>query len=211
MSKVDTVMIDLDPNTLSNQERYKLLIGSIVPRPIAFVSTMSPQGVANLAPFSFFTACGSSPMRVCFVPMTRSSDGQKKDTLKNIEATKEFVVHIVSEDMALAMNQTSAEYPPEVSEFEAAGLTPIPSLKVKPPRVKEAKIQMECTLHQLVELGTGIGEGTIVIGNVVALHFDDTVYQEGRIDLTALQPVARLAGSGYARTTDTFELPRPTL
>lgn len=204
-------MIDLDPDALSNQERYKLLIGSVLPRPIAFVSTMSPDGIPNLAPFSFFTGVCSSPLMVCFSPMIRSSDAQKKDTLKNIEATGEFVLHVVTEAMAEPMNQTAAEYPSEVSEFEMAGLTPIPSTKVKPFRVKESPIQMECTLHQIVNLGEGIGSAHLVIGRVVAMHITPEVYENGRILTAKLKPIGRLAGNSYTRVTDTFDLERPSI
>lgn len=204
-------MIDIDPDTLSNQERYKLLIGSVLPRPIAFVSTISPEGVPNLAPFSFFTGVCSNPMIICFSPMIRGSDGQKKDTLRNIEATGEFVVHVVTEAIVEQMNQTAAEYPPEVSEFEMAGFTPVPSQKVKPFRVKESPVQMECRLHQIVPLGEDVGCSSLVLGRVVQLHVSPDVYQEGKIITAKLKPVARLAGSSYARVTDTFDLERPAL
>jgi flavin reductase (DIM6/NTAB) family NADH-FMN oxidoreductase RutF len=202
-------MIDIDPESLTNQERYKLLIGSILPRPIAFVSTLSPEGIPNLAPFSFFTGVCSSPLIVCFAPMIRGSDGQKKDTLRNIEQTQEFVLHVVTEDIVQQMNQTAAEYPADVSEFDASGLTPIPSEKVKPFRVKESPIQMECILHQIVSLGETVGSGSLVLGRVVQLHFSEDVYQDGKILTQKLKPVARLAGSSYAKVTDTFDLERP--
>src|SRR5215204_2124155 len=128
----ELAMIDLDPSALSNAERYKLLIGTVVPRPIAWVSTISTDGVYNLAPFSFFTAICSSPMTLCFSPAIRSSDGKKKDTLINIEATRECVINIVTESLGEKMNQSAGEYPPDVSEFEKAGVTPIASVKVKP-------------------------------------------------------------------------------
>ena len=201
--------IDVDPDSLDNQSRYKLLIGAVVPRPIAFVSTISPDGKTNLAPFSFFTGVQSSPLMVCFCPMIRSSDGHKKDTLRNIEATGECVVHIVSESILEAMNQCAVEAPPEVSEFDLSGLTPFPSVKVKPPRVKEALVQMECKLHQVVSLGDEPGSGSIVIARVVMLHFSPDVYNNGKILIDKLQPIARLAGSAYARTTDVFSLERP--
>jgi flavin reductase (DIM6/NTAB) family NADH-FMN oxidoreductase RutF len=206
-----TAVIDIDPETLSNQERYKLLIGSVLPRPIAFVSTLSPEGKPNLAPFSFFTGVCSSPLVICFAPMRRGSDGEKKDTLRNIEATGEFVVHVVTESIAEKMNRTSAEYPYGVSEFEMSGLTPIPSDKVKPYRVKESPIQMECVLHQLVNLGDTVGAGSLVLGRVVQLHYSTDVYQDGKIILEKLKPVARLAGNAYARVTDTFAMERPVI
>jgi flavin reductase (DIM6/NTAB) family NADH-FMN oxidoreductase RutF len=141
--------------------------------------------------------------------MIRGTDGQKKDTLRNIEDTGEFVVHVVTEAIVEKMNQTAAEYPPEVSEFEAAGFTPIPSEKVKPFRVKESPIQMECVLHQIVSMGDTPGSGSLVLGRVVALHFSPEVYSDGKIITQKLKPVARLAGSSYAKVTDTFDLERP--
>jgi len=202
-------MIDIDPNELTNPERYKLLIGSVVPRPIAFVSTISPEGIANLAPFSFFTGVCSNPITLAFCPGIRSSDGKRKDTLNNIEATGECVVHIVTEAIAEQMNMTAAEFPPNISEFEKSGLTPIPSIKVKPPRVKESPIQIECKLHQIVTLGETVGSGSLVIVQAVYLHFSPEVYEDGKILLNALHPIARLAGNSYAKVTETFDLERP--
>ena len=194
------------------QDRYKLLIGSIVPRPIGFVSTVSPSGVNNLAPFSFFNGVCSEPMTVLFCPVIRGTDGQEKDTLKNIKATKEFVVNIVSEEFAEKMNQCSAEYPYGVDEFKESGLTPAPSNVVKPPLVKEAKINMECKLLHLVEIGNKKpGGGTIVIGEVVYFHVREDIYQDGKIILSKLKPVGRLGGTEYCRVTDNFSLPRPTV
>ena len=204
-------MITLDPTSQTTTENYKLLIGSIVPRPIAFVSTVNAEGQPNLAPFSFFTGVCSTPLTVCFCPSIRGSDGQKKDTLKNIEVTKEFVIQVVTEDIAEGMNVTAGEYPSDVSEFEAAGFTPIASIKVTPPRVKESPIQMECVLSQIVTIAEGVGGGAIVIGTVVAMHIDEALYSNGRIDTALLKPVGRLAGSAYARVTDVFEMARSSV
>ncbi len=204
-------MVHIDPDTLTNQERYKLLIGSILPRPIAFVSSISADGILNLAPYSFFTGVCSTPLIVCFAPMRRSVDGEKKDTLRNIEAVGEFVVNVVSEEIAEPMNLTSGEYPADVDEFKAAGLTPLPSEKVKPPRVAESPIQMECVLHQVVELGDHIGSGSLVLGRVVAIHYAPGVYENGRVITSKVKPIARLAGTSYARVTDTFDLARPVV
>ena len=203
--------ISINTKEIPFQDRYKLLIGSIVPRPIGFVSTISPSGIYNLAPFSFFNGVCSEPMTVLFCPVIRGSDGQEKDTLKNIKATKEFVVNIVSEEIAEKMNQCSAEYPYGVDEFKESGLTPSPSKIVKPPLVKEAKINMECKLLHLVEVGNRPGGGTVVIGEVVYFHANEDVYQDGKIILSKLKPVARLGGTDYARVTDIFSLPRPTV
>ncbi|HWI51187.1 MAG TPA: flavin reductase family protein, partial [Symbiobacteriaceae bacterium] len=154
----------LDPASLPWRDAYKLMIGSILPRPIAWVSTVSKEGVFNLAPFSFFTVVAAEPMTICFSPM-RHSNGGKKDTLINIEETGEFVVNIVSEPLAEAMNQTSAALAPEVDEFQVAGLTPVPSESVRVPRVGESLVAYECRLLQVVEVGEAqAGAGALVLG-----------------------------------------------
>ncbi len=203
--------ISINTKEIPFQDRYKLLIGSIVPRPIGFISTISPSGISNLAPFSFFNGVCSEPMTVLFCPVIRGSDGQEKDTLKNIKATKEFVVNIVSEEIAEKMNQCSAEYPYGVDEFKESGLTPSPSKMVKPFLVKEAKINMECKLLHLVEIGNKPGGGTVVIGEVVYFHVREDIYKDGKIILSELKPVGRLGGTEYCRVTDNFSLPRPTV
>lgn len=203
--------ISINIQEIPFQDKYKLLIGSIVPRPIGFISTISQNGIYNLAPFSFFNGVCSDPMAVLFCPVIRASDGKEKDTLKNIKATKEFVANIVSEDFAPQMNQCSAEYPSEIDEFKESGLTPVPSKIVKPPLVKEAKINMECKLLHLVEIGNKPGAGTVVIGEVVYFHVREDIYEDGKIILNKLRPVGRLGGTEYCRVTDIFSLPRPTL
>lgn len=200
--------MDIDPKTLPVRERYKLMIGSILPRPVAWVSTISPQGVTNLAPFSFFTGITAEPMSVCFAPVN-NRDGKAKDTLVNIRATKQFVVNLATEGSVEKMNQTSANYPYGVSEFEAAGVTPVPSLRVKPPRVKESPISMECELNQIVTLSEGPLGGQLVIGNVVLFHADDAVWNGGELRHQDLKTVGRMEGIWYTRTQDAFELPRP--
>lgn len=201
-----------DPAAMAWRDAYKLMIGSMVPRPIAWVSTVSEAGVLNLAPFSFFTAVCADPMTICFSPMRRGRDGAKKDTLVNIEATGEFVVNIVSEPLTAQMNLTSTEFPPEVDEFAAAGLTPAPSATVRPPRVGEALVAYECKLLQVVEVGEArAGAGALVLGRVERLYVADRALSpEGRIRLEVLQPVGRMAGNDYVRCTDLFSLERPT-
>ncbi len=200
----------INPAEMAWRDAYKLMIGSILPRPIAWVSTVSREGVRNLAPFSFFTAVCADPMTICFSPMRRGSDGSKKDTLINIEQTGEFVVNIVSEDLAAQMNQTSAEYPPDVDEFAAAGLTPVPSESVRPPRVGESLVAYECKLLQVVHVGEArAGAGSLVLGTVQRLDVADHLLEEGRIRVEALRPVGRMAGSEYVRCTDRFSLQRP--
>jgi flavin reductase (DIM6/NTAB) family NADH-FMN oxidoreductase RutF len=198
-----------DPAREQPANIYKLMIGAIIPRPIAFVSTLSADGVRNLAPFSFFTGVSANPPVICFSPMIRGTDGARKDTLNNIEATREFVVNIVSEDFAAQMNVCSTEFPPEVDEFAASGLTPAPSDLVKPPRVKESRINMECLLLQVVHVsGKPLG-GSIVLGEVVRFHVDDAIVTDFRIDPDKLHAIGRLGGPSYTRITDRFDLVRP--
>jgi flavin reductase (DIM6/NTAB) family NADH-FMN oxidoreductase RutF len=198
-----------DPAREQPANIYKLMIGAIVPRPIAFVSTLSADGIPNLAPFSFFTGVSANPPVICFSPMIRGTDGALKDTLNNIEATREFVVNIVSEDFAAQMNVCSTEFPPEVDEFAASGLTPAPSDVVKPPRVKESRINMECLLLQVVHVsGKPLG-GSIVLGEVVRFHVDDAIVSDFRIDPDKLRAIGRLGGPSYTRITDRFDLVRP--
>ena len=199
----------IDPKQQSHPNNYKLMIGSIVPRPIAFVSTRSKNGKNNVAPFSFFNGVCSNPPTIMFAPARRGWDGHEKDTLINIRDTKEFVVNIVSEPFAEKMVHCSTDFDSDVDEFEMAGLTPIASQKIAPPRVGESKVSFECKLNQIVEIGDGTaGSGFIVIGTIILFHIDDEVYENGRINLDALQPIGRIAGNGYARTTDTFDIIR---
>ncbi|UUZ95151.1 flavin reductase family protein [Paenibacillus sp. P25] len=199
----------IDPGTLVWKDAYKLLIGSVVPRPIAFVSTVDPEGRCNLAPFSFFTGICAEPMMVCFAPMIRGTDGNKKDTLLNIEATGEFVINVVGEEIAAQMNDCAIEFAPGVDEFEQAGLTKIASDSVDPPRVKECSIHLECKLHQIVSFGEQPGAGSLVIGRVVLLHVNDELYENGKINTGKLRPIGRLAGQAFTRAvSDTFELER---
>lgn len=202
-------MITLDPHTLGQRATYKFLIGAIVPRPIAFISTLSPEGVGNLAPFSFFNGVSSNPPAI-MVAITRKKNGEKKDTLRNIEATGEFVINSVSQWMVGPMNQCSAEYPYGVDEMKKVGLTPLASVSVKPPRVREASIQMECRLYKTLEVGDGSeGSSTIVVGTLAVVHVDSRAYVDGKILIESLEPVARLGGTSYGRTSGIYDLPRP--
>lgn len=202
--------LTIDPNDIPQPDVYKLLIGSVVPRPIAFVSTISRDGIPNLAPFSFFNAVCSKPPTLLFCPSRRGMDSAKKDTLRNIEETGEFVVNVVTEELVQAMNQTSAEYPADINEFEESGLTPAPSVLIRTPRVSESPINMECRLHQIVEIGDGsVGSGAVVIGTIVKFHFHEDVYANGKILTERLKPVARLAGTNYCPVREIFSVPRP--
>ena len=198
----------VDPSVADPRDVAKLLTGAVLPRPIAFVSTLSAQGVLNLAPFSYFPVASSNPPVICFAPIVRR-DGTKKDTLLNIEATGEFVVNVVSEDFARQMNLCSSDYPPEVDEFAVSGLTPFPSDVVKPPRVKESRLSMECRLVRIVHISAKPGGGSLVLGEVVRFHLDDSIVSNDAIDPDKLRPVGRMGGPTYVRTTDRFDMERP--
>ena len=199
----------LKPENLSIKDNYKLIIGSILPRPIALASTLSDDGVPNLAPFSFFTGLTSKPPMIGFAPALKGKEANKKDTLSNIESSGEFVVNIVTEDISEQMNKTAFEFPPDVDEFEIAGFTAIDSEIVKPPRVKESPINLECKLYQVVYIGDGTaGSGAFVIGEIVAYHIDDALYNDGRIDTALLKPVGRLAGQDYTTLGRCFSMDR---
>ncbi|OCA90653.1 hypothetical protein A8F94_01895 [Bacillus sp. FJAT-27225] len=201
--------MEFTPEAMQWRDCYKLLTGAIVPRPIAFVSTINKKGVANAAPFSFFTAISADPMLICFSPMRRGTDGAKKDTLTNIEETGQFVINIVSEQMAEKMNICATEFPSDVDEFEASGLSKAPSKKIASPRIKESKVNFECELEQVLHFGEHAGAGSLVIGKVVYVHVDDQLHDKGRILAEFLEPIGRLAGNSYTRPlASTFELER---
>ncbi|WP_270182955.1 flavin reductase family protein [Alkalihalobacillus sp. CinArs1] len=201
----------VQPDTLAWKDAYKLLIGSVLPRPIAFVSSIDRNGRENLAPFSFFTGICADPMMVCFAPMRKAGEGDKKDTLLNIEETKEFVINIVGEKIVEQMNECATPFDRETDEFVEAGLTKIESECITPPRVKESDVQLECVLDQIVEFGDREGAGSLVIGKVVMVHVRDELYEDGKIKTELLKPVGRLAGQEYTRaTSDTFTLKRKT-
>jgi flavin reductase (DIM6/NTAB) family NADH-FMN oxidoreductase RutF len=186
------------------------MIGSIVPRPIAFVSSLSKDGIRNLAPYSFFNGVCSHPPIILFSTVIRK-DGAYKDTLNNVEATKEFVVNIVSEEFAAQMNATSADVAPNVDEFTLSGLTAIPSDLIKAPRVKESKISMECKLVQTIKFGNGPGGGCTVFGEILRFHIADELFDNFRIDPDKFHPIGRMGGPMYTRTKDRFEMVRPVV
>jgi flavin reductase (DIM6/NTAB) family NADH-FMN oxidoreductase RutF len=202
----------IDPRDTPYQDCYRIMVGSIVPRPIALVSTVSRSGARNLAPFSYFTAVSSKPPTLCFCPGRRHPGGGRKDTLENVEATGEFVVNVVTVAMAERMNLTAADYPPEVDEFDVSGLTPVPSDRVAPFRVKESPIQLECKLDRVVEIGEpSAGGAALVIGEIVLFHIADEVFTDGRIDIGKLDPLARLSGGDYAELGRRISMKVPTL
>lgn len=203
---------ELDPATVDPAEIYSLLVGVVVPRPIAFVSSLSDRGVANLAPFSFFNAGGAHPPSLVFSTVT-SGAGRDKDTLNNVRATREYVVHIVPWGLRERMNQASADYAPEVDEFVETGFTKVASKRVKPWRVAECPVAMECRLFQIVEHGAGPLRANYVIGEVVYMHVLESLFVNGRIDPVALDAIGRLGGPMYTHVTkeSVFHLARPVL
>jgi len=198
---------------LSHRDLYNILLSSIGPRPIAWVSSISASGQPNLAPFSFFNCvCGNPPM-LAFAPGLRTlkdaAHGEPKDTLRNIRDTKEFVISIVTYDLREPMNTTSGEYDATVNEFELAKVTPQPSKLVRPPRVGESPVSYECKLHQIVDFSAGTTGGSLVIGEVVAVHIDDAHLKDGHLDRNSLDLIGRMGGIQYTRTTNRFEMVRP--
>jgi flavin reductase (DIM6/NTAB) family NADH-FMN oxidoreductase RutF len=187
---------------------YKVLISSIVPRPIAWISTIDKDGNPNLAPYSFFNLVCKNPPTVLFCPGVRGTDGGLKDSYNNVVANREFVVNIVSEELAEAMNISSTEYPADVNEFELAGLTAASSKMVASPRVKESPVSIECKVTEIIEVGKGdIGSGWVVLGEAVYIHIQDRVLLPNfRVDLDELRPIGRLSGPNYTRTKDRFEI-----
>lgn len=203
-------MLRFDPAKDSAANLYKLMIGMVVPRPIAFVSSIDEHGTRNLAPFSYFMACSADPPVICFVAGQRSGPLPAKDTLTNILVTKEFVVNIVSEEFADKMNLTSAEVAPEIDEFTLSGLTPLASELVQPPRVAESHAHMECRLRQTLPIGNEAGTtSTIIFGNVLRFHVDEAVIDGYKIDPEKLRAIGRMGGPTYTRTRDRFDLIRP--
>lgn len=214
----------LDPATLSQPDRYKLLIGGIVPRPIAVVSTTSPDGKHNVAPFSFFTGVSSNPLSLLFCP-ANNNDGSEKDTLRNCRPNRsnngeqpgEFVVNILSHAHAKAMAATAEALPYGESEFALSGLTPAPSTRVRPPRIKEAVVSYECRTSQIITLNSSTttgntshmpAGGNIVIGEILLVHVqDDAINDRYHIDPTIVDAIGRMGGLVYCTTRERFEMP----
>ncbi len=197
----------IDPTDLNKKGLHELFMSAIMPRPIAFVSTIGKDGVFNLAAFSCYAPLCLNPAIVALGIMWRS-DGQKKDTLRNIQFSKDFVVNAVTEDFAQAMNQTGAEYPSDVDEFREVGLTPAKADKVKAPMVAESPVNMECKLVQLLEFGEPPTGGYVVLGEVVLVHVRDDLWTGDHIDLSKFKSIGRLGEELYCRIGDTFEMKR---
>ena len=192
-----------EPQEMQASEVYRLMISLVIPRPIAVVSTMSPDGRLNLAPFSYFIAISSKPALVGISFTHRPDD--PKDSLRNIRDTGEFVINVVSEELLDPMVKTAGEYPPEIDEFTLAGLATRPSRVVKPPAVAESPAHLECRLERELTLGNG----TFVIGEVVAIDVDDTMFTDGYVDAMKLRPVGRLAGEFYSLMREVTRVARP--
>jgi flavin reductase (DIM6/NTAB) family NADH-FMN oxidoreductase RutF len=199
----------IDVATTPALDIYRLLISVVTPRPIAWVTSIDAEGRVNLAPFSFFNTFGADPPVVVIAP-NRKRDGSKKDTLNNIETTKEFVVNAAVAELAEQMNLSSKELPPGESEVELTGLSVVPSTKVKPPRLAGSPINMECRLRQVVRIGDNPLSGNLVIGEIVLFHIADRVLDaHGKIDPRKVRTIARLGGDYYCHTSDLFEMKRP--
>ena len=200
--------MEFDPQNLEQSAIYKLLTGAVIPRPIGWISSISEDGILNLAPFSFFNAVGDDPPHVMF--STVRGNDTNKDTLNNVLATKQFVVNMVTEELVEQMNMTSQPIPSNQSEFDLANLTPIASIKIKPPRVKESPITMECELvHHYTLENHKTGGATIIIGRIVMFHVDESVLLDNyKINLETYKPVARLAGSNYSKLGEIFSIKR---
>lgn len=197
----------IDPAVLDVKRTYEIMSYCVIPRPIAWISTVGSDGVNNLAPYSYFTPICNMPMIVGF-SLGRKGKGRKKDTLVNIESTKEFVINMVTEGLAEAMNKTAAAYPPHVDEFEKANLTPVESELVSPPRVGESPICMECRLKQILEFGKDDKFHNFVVGEVVMVHIKEEFVSEGRIQAGRLDIIGRLGSREnlYCRTADMFKI-----
>jgi flavin reductase (DIM6/NTAB) family NADH-FMN oxidoreductase RutF len=211
--------MDAVPSQLGHREFYNILINAVVPRPIAWVSSLSASGRSNLAPFSFFNAVCAKPPLLAFAPGLRAPKksgatatqpgGEPKDTLRNIRETKEFVISVVTHELAEAMNLTSGEYDATIDEFEAAKVASAPSRLVRPPRVAESPVSFECKLYQILDFNPDPEGGSLVIGEIVSVHVDERNLKEGRLDRNSLDLIGRMGGMQYTRTTERFEMVRP--
>ncbi|OUS72568.1 flavin reductase [Pseudoalteromonas sp. A601] len=196
--------------SLEKPNIYSQLVGGITPRPIAWISTLSSDGVANIAPYSFFTVASVNPP-VLSVTQVNPGEKRNKDTLNNLLASKECVVNIVSEQQVEQMNQSCANYSSEVSEFDAAHIESTASRLVKPISVKASKVRYECSLREVITISEQSAGGQMMLLNVVGVYIDDAVLVDGYIDPVALKSVGKLGGDEFTKTTDMFSLKRPTL
>ncbi|MBA9027013.1 MULTISPECIES: flavin reductase family protein [Bacillaceae] len=202
-------MISLNPETMSERDNYKFLVGSIIPRPIALVTTLSNEGVINAAPFSYFNIVSSNPPLLS-VSVQRKA-GIQKDTARNALEKGELVIHIIDGDLVAGANETAAELPLDKSELERTNFTIIESEQITVPGINEAKVRFECKLERAISLGGNDLElgCDLLIGRVVRYHIEESLYHEGRIDALGLNPVARLAGNNYSKLGEQFSIERP--
>jgi flavin reductase (DIM6/NTAB) family NADH-FMN oxidoreductase RutF len=215
--------MDVVPSQLPHRELYNILISAVVPRPIAWVSSLSASGQPNLAPFSFFNAVCAKPPLLAFAPGMRAAkklgasaveDGrepgwEQKDTLRNVRETGEFVINLVTYELAQAMNLTAGDYDSSVDEFELAKVASAPSKVVRPRRVAESPVSFECKLHQILDFNPEPEGGSLVIGQIVLIHINEQHMKEGRLDRNSLDLIGRMGGMQYTRTTERFEMIRP--
>jgi flavin reductase (DIM6/NTAB) family NADH-FMN oxidoreductase RutF len=202
----------ITPGQISTKQLHAYLLGSVAPRPICFASTMDAEGNPNLSPFSFFNAFGSKPPICVFSPARRVRDNTIKHTLENIQATKEVVINVVTYDMVQQTNVASCEYPRGVNEFTKAGFTPLPSTQVKPFRVAESPVNLECKVLQIIETGTEGGAANLIICEIVQMHIDERILDEqNQIDPHKIDLVARMGMDYYCRASGDaiFEVPKP--
>ena len=195
----------VDGERLDTDTAYRLLVGCVAPRPVAWVTTMDAQGRVNAAPFSSFNYVATSPPMLAINIARRPGAGTTKDTARNILETREFVVNVATEDDMEVMHQSAQEFPPEVSETEALGIDLLPSRHVRVPRIASSPVHMECRLEQVVPLGRGIN--TLYIGEVIAFHLSDQIYDGTRVDTAAMRPIARLGGPYYSGLGEIFHRP----
>ena len=200
--------MQFDIQNTESSALYKLLTGTVIPRPIAWVATIDENGIDNLAPFSFFNVVSDDPPHIMF--STVRTGNKNKDTLNNILANQQFVVNLVTEDVVAQMNSTSQSVAPNINEFELANVTPLDSIFIKPKRVKESLVQFECEMvhHYFIEKHQN-GGACIIIGKIITMHIDDSILMDNhKIDLEKYKPVARLAGSNYSKLGKIFSIKR---
>ena len=207
--------MNVSPSSFSHSELYGLILNSVAPRPIAWVSTLSASGQPNLAPFSFFNCVCITPPLLAFAPglrkpkQTGTAVGEPKDTLRNIRETKEFVINVVTYELAEAMNQTSGEYDASINEFELAQIASAPSQVVTVPRVAASPVSFECKLYQILDFSPSPQSSSLVIGEIVSIHVDEANMKDGKLDRNSLDLIGRMGGIQYTRTTQRFEMVRP--
>ncbi|MDD7805210.1 MAG: flavin reductase family protein [Endozoicomonas sp. (ex Botrylloides leachii)] len=200
--------MNIDPKVVSKKEIYRILISTVTPRPIAWVSSMDEKNKVNLAPFSFFNVVSVNPPILGFSPLL-NGEAKIKDTLRNISKQGEFVVNIVSHNYAEQMNQTSAPYGADINEMEQVKLTPAASSLISVPSVQEALVRYECRLHDIISFGDQPLAGQLILGKICSVYLDDQVFHNNRIDIQKLDTIGRMEGSFYSTTRDRFSIARP--